>query len=69
MTDNHDKIIAAIDMLPEEMSSDEFEALLCALVNTMVTDEEIPDFFEYMATKIRMMQKVLMMQAEQETKH
>lgn len=69
MTDNQAKIVAAMDMLPDEMESDEFEALLCALVNTVVSDEEIPDFFEYMATKVRMIQKVLMMQADQETKH
>ena len=69
MSDNHDKIVSAMAQLPEDMTADEFEALVCAIVNMHVADEDIPDFFEYMATKIRMMTQLEMLRAERETKH
>ena len=69
MSDNHDKIVNAMAQLPEDMTADEFEALVCAIVNMHVADEDIPDFFEYMANKIRMLWKLDMLRAEGGPKH
>jgi len=69
MSSNQDQIVKAMNSLPDEMTPDEFEALLCALVSMHVDDDEIPAFFEYMATKIRMMTQLEMLRAERETKH
>ena len=69
MTSNHDQIVKAMNDLPDEMTPDEFEALLCALVSMHVDDDEIPAFFEYLASKLRMMAQIEMLRAEKETKH
>jgi len=66
---NEQKIISAMEQLPEEMTVDEFEALLCAIVNMHVAHEDMPSFFEYMASKLRMIAHLEMLHAEKETKH
>ena len=64
-----DKIADVLESLPDEMSDQEFEAMLCAIVAGYVGENEVPDYFQYLSDKVRMLYTFVMMEADEEMKH
>jgi len=64
-----DRIAEVLEQLPDEMEDQEFEAMLCAIVAGYVGESEVPNYFQYLSDKIRMLYTFAMMEGDEETKH
>ena len=69
MNKRQKKIMDAMDLLPEKMKPDEFEALSCSLISGYIGFEEVPAFLLYLHLKTARIQQDLMASAKKETKH
>jgi len=69
MNKRQKQIVKAMDQLPEKMTPDEFEAMICSLVSAYTGFEETPAFLLYLHLKTATIQKRLNEQAKKETKH
>ena len=69
LTKNQEQIAQALEMLPDEVSQTEVEAIVCSIVSGYLGFEEVAPFLLYLHLKTHAMQKELMAEAEKETKH
>ena len=64
-----EQIVKAINALPEKMTHDEFEALICSLISASLGFDQVPSFLLYMHHKTKAMQERMAERAKKETKH
>ena len=69
LTKRQKKITAAMEALPDKMTPDEFEAMVCSVVSGSIGFEEVPAFLLYLHLKTARIQQELMATAKKETKH
>ena len=69
LTKIQEQIVSAMEMLPEKMEPDEFEAMICSLVSSYVDFDEVPQFLLYLHLKTARIQQELMASAKKGTKH
>jgi len=69
LTKNQKQISQALEMLPDEVTQTEIEAIVCSIISGYIGFEEVSPFLLYLHLKTHAMQKELMAEAEKETKH
>jgi len=69
MNKRQEQIIKAVNALPEKMTHDEFEALICSIITRVVGFDQVPSFLLYMHHKTTAMLERMAERAKKETKH
>ena len=69
LTKRQARIVSVMEQLPEKMTPDEFEALICSLISGYLGFEDVPDFLLYLHFKIAGIMQRLEEEAKKETKH
>ena len=69
LTKNQEQIAQALEMLPDEVSQEEIEAIVCSIISGYLGFEDVSSFLLYLHLKTHALQKELMEQAKKETKH
>jgi hypothetical protein len=66
MTPNQNKVVELMSQLPEDLTPEEFEAMITSLVAWYTSEEQVPGFLGYLSVKVSMMYQRMV---EKETKH
>ena len=69
LTKRQKQIVSVMEQLPEKMTPDEFEALICSLISGYLGFEDVPDFLLYLHFKTAGIMQRLEDEAKKETKH
>ena len=63
------QMIEAFNRLPEELSQDEFDAMICSIISAYIGPEDLPAYLFYLGTRTGLALHQEMQNAEDETKH
>ena len=69
MTDAQKHIVKVLRDLPDEISRDDFDAMICSLISAYIGQESVPEYLLYLGARTAVAMARTMDEAEEETKH